>query len=748
MRGGVGQLDDVIVGERAEAWTKAIGQHGDSIRMILINELVASLLNHFAGLDGQERIAKPHSLIQKWLAALPIADNENFDELLAKLEAQHLDTPSLNSRFPNLTGSTLLDLGCGTGYLGGWLSTAGVRYVGVEPSCDLINAARSDDRLNASNLHETTMQRFFEEQQYPLEAPPSLISMVGMLDQVADPESALCILSNFLAAKKWQNVPILVATFDPDFFASTLPDRFLEEMGSAFYEYNETLAIRDPAQWEEMFSQCGYHILEQRPIHISGLPTPLANHVQDMHLRQFRYAPIRVPPRQGPFYLWLICPRMMTRSAFESTEDGADQHLEIYYQAEELAIIGNMGSRVYRVIEGSAFFDSPHTGKMPFGQSSFFGQQEASCNYVSSRIFGSLKSADNTKLCVTESRQVLKRLYESSNYSDRLFLSLLHHLDSIQFRPFINVKRKKNKSKIEKEFEYSSVLFGASYEKQDVTNFAASILQVCANKLNLRPIDYFKSRIVVDFDHAKICRYVYGQNWKREGSDLWPIISTLVQSNVIDCFSSYAVEACGAEDNIESFDEEDKEASESLNIAWQAACFLEGIFARTSESFDKYNLFVAIAAFLSSDSAKQTLKVSHDDLKIGNDDDEDHPMYVRPISERLPRTANELRSKITNLLSISDDKTQNTELFLELLWNGFRYKKSGHFYNKYGLNNIMIIRDVPALMACLLNREDIWHSDLKLRPCAAYISQGQQRPRIIAYHQECISELGRLAGLA
>ncbi|MBK7659640.1 MAG: hypothetical protein IPJ28_11000 [Betaproteobacteria bacterium] len=105
-------------------------------------------------------------------------------------------------------------------------------------------------------------------------------------------------------------------------------------------------------------------------------------------------------------------------------------------------MLGNLGPRVYRLTEGSAFFESPETGPMPFATNVFFGQLETQCNYVSSRILGMLTANKGSQIEVTDNRHVLGYLQRSERFTDKLFLSLLQHLTSVQFKPFVSAKRR------------------------------------------------------------------------------------------------------------------------------------------------------------------------------------------------------------------------------------------------------------------------------------------------------------------
>jgi hypothetical protein len=472
--------DYVFVGPTAKAWCSLIGRYGDPLRTMLVNKLVARMLNHFGGEGGRGRIAKPHTLIQQFIAALPSGMQVPRGLELAKA---HEDTARLAAEFPFIAGTSLLDLGSGNAYLGGWLSALGVRYTGVELSADLHKAAQDDGRLAEASLFQDSIRRFLEGYCSPHATAPTLISIIAVVDHLADPAASLGALFDLMARREWLNVPVLVATFDPDFFLPGLPVRGFVRQPSTFLA--ENLSIRDPALWEEMFVNCGFHVLEQRPLHISGLPAALSSHLQELHKHQFERNPselggreargkpitgARVPPRQGPLYFWLLSPRKVDIERQATVPEGATAtkvgRVESFAQDEVLSVVGNLGPRVYRLTKGSAFFDSPETGLMRFGEGSSFGQMEVLCNYVSSRVLGELTACAGTRIETTESLQVLRALENSRHFSDELFLSLLRHLESVQFKAFVSTKRTDGK--------VSKVLTGKTYDWLFVRNMDTS----------------------------------------------------------------------------------------------------------------------------------------------------------------------------------------------------------------------------------------------------------------------------------
>jgi SAM-dependent methyltransferase len=770
------ESDDVIVGVRAEAWQDVIGLYGDPLRMILVNKLIARALDHFGGEGGRNRIARPHQLVQQCIAALPVSATDRIEVQMPQLVAAHENKDSLGAEFPSLAGTRLLDLGSGNGYLGGWLATLGVDYVGVEPSADLNKAARSDPRLAGASLFEETIRRFCEGDLYPHAEPPTLISIIGVIDHLADPEASLCALFDFLARRNWLNVPVLVATFDPDFFLPGLPVRDFVRQTSAPYGVEETLGIRDPAAWEEIFANSGFHLLEQRPLHISGLPDALAIHLHKLHERHFtgdalesdwedeaggkRAAGARVPPRQGPFYFWLLCPRNVAverqPAPIEGETSPEPSQVERFAEEEVLSVIGNLGPRVYRLVEGEAYFESPEIDQMEFGKGALFGQLEASCNYVSSRMLGTLTARAGACIETVESRQVFGHLAGSGRFSDQLFLSLLGHLDSVQFVSFTSAKRGDDRRK--------AVLSGINNNWRSVRNIAACLLQASAAAVPGPLSRGYRSRILIELDERRICDFIYGRDSSRESDKLLNILPELVQANVIDSFSAYLLEHSGVHDDIDEIGDIDKETFSPLHIGWQAARFIDYHFPPVDAeglADDLYPRALAISAFLGLSRDRDMFKSEF----AGQNGVESRAKIAaggpgRAATRAMPKNEDQRCEHVLEMVLGSEEgdelsqeermrsKAERERLrrFLFTLRAGFNYNEKGTFPREHGLSSLIVVRDVWALIACLLNRTDLWKSSVRWVRPSSYMTQRAQKPRIIAYIQECIAYAGRQAG--
>jgi SAM-dependent methyltransferase len=730
--------------------------------MIFVNKLVARLLNTFSRPAKRGTIAQPASLVQQAIVGLPKEEGYTLNEHIGQLNLDHEDAHALQREFPHIAGTRLLDLGSGNGYLGGWLQGLGVSYTGVEPSSDLVGAAKNDKRLDGASLIEASLRDFCERDLYPHEEPPTLVTIIGVMDLLAEPEASLYALFEFFRRRRWKNVPVLVATFDADFFLPGLPTARQELQTSCPYGVPETLMIRDPAAWEEMFANNGFHLLEQRPLHISGLPKHLSNHLQELHKQLFESMPpltgrgedgdrpaaaAYVPPRQGPFYFWLLCSRNVDIHPHEGTPGPetipAPTRTEVYADAEELAVVGNLGTRTYRTLDGSASFVSGETGHMEFGKDTLFGQLETSCNYFASRMLGRLTAKAGSRFETIENRQTFRYLVESGAFPDKLFVSLLQHLDSVQFVPYASAKRVDSNT--------SQVLSGEPYSVRFVQNVVAYLLQAAARAVANEGPEGFRSRVLIEMDMHEFGVFVYGRDYKRAPKKLLDILPPLVQSNVIDSFACRMLLDSGVEEDVTEANHIDKQIFSPLNIGWQAARYVDYHFPPLDpqgNEDDLYTLALAISSYLRSDSADKALQAEFKSMAKSEAMDKkmEHASPGRSALNAIPKTDLQRLEYVVRLVGPESQADEQLRDFLSHLRKGFDYSDKNSFSRGLGLSNFIVIRDVWALVACLLDRPDIWHSPTSLVSVIPYTQDPRQRPRITAYIQECIAYAGRQAG--
>ncbi len=772
-------LDDVIRGKRAELYGSVMGLYGDPVRMLLVNKLVARVLNHFGGDAGRGRIAKPHTLIQTSIVSLAATGHDSFDTLMAEVTREHTDKRGLAREFPSLRGTSLLDLGSGMAHLGGWLSALGVKYIGVEPSRDLQEIAQKDPRLKNSraSFFEKSIVDFCEQDLHSDAHAPNLISIIGVLEHIKEPARSLRSLFEFMTRSDWPDVPILVATFDPDFFLPGLPKRSFVKQTAAHYGETETLGIRDPASWEELFVHCGFHVLEQRPVHISNLPEALSQRLHAEHARIFastaqssrrggalsgRIREARVPPRQGPFYFWLLCPRIAKIEHAVDTQRGqaalGGWRVETFAEEEPLSVIGNLQPRIYRLKKGGALFDSPQIAMPPFEHNEIFGQLEASGNYFASRVLGKFNASKGTQVETIESKKVLRwltdQIAEKNDLSAELFLGLVRNLISVQFVSLANARRSDSKQSQAfsgryvynvkavsgKDSQTTTELQQNAFSWRYVVNIAACILQACTDVTPQK--DGYRSRMIVKINQDDICKAVWGSPKENLGvRKLYEIMQELVRSNVIDTFSAELIQksfekkkVVNLKEVIESYSEytlgkrKDNDGRlvisprEDLNVGWHAARFIHSNIPLASDE-DVEMLALAISAALGCKYAKQAFK---------------------PIP--MPKDSNGWNRHAQDTAFTSADDRAKLSRFINELLIAFNYGDLARQPATFGLSSFIVVRDIWALLACLLDRADMWSTPLLDVDHNQWVQTKANKQRIIAYIQECVTYAGYRSG--
>lgn len=114
----------------------------------------------------------------------------------------------------------------------------------------------------------------------------------------------------------------------------------------------------------------------------------------------------------------------------------------------------------------------------------------------------------------------------------------------------------------------------------------------------------------------------------------------------------------------------------------------------------------------------------------------------------MPKTLKERRDHAVELVLCSQEEGRRLHSFLTILRDGFGYSEKGDFARKYGLSRFMVVRDIWALLASLLDEDSMWNTQKKpIKSVPEYTKLGAQKPRIIAYIQECIFHAGRRSGL-
>src|SRR4029077_13926119 len=367
------------------------------------------------------------------------------------------------------------------------------------------------------------------------------------------------------------------------------------------------LMVRDPAEWELIFANAGYHLLDQRPIHLASLPLPLLSYMLKVYAGQFRSPagpPDRIAPRQGPFYFWVLVPRKKSagRARAGDTHSPTKQGLWQYDKAETIEVCGNIGSHVYRAIDGVANLVISDRFNLPFAKGFLFGQMELSQNNFSSRILGPLTASEATVLDahrIFELKARLQSRAKQGDFGNELFLSMIAHLDEISFLPFINAKPDSRDSSLRPTDASEVVRTGV---KSRVRNYAAVILNSCARQSQLNGSAY-KARLLIRLPYRAVQDHVYHEP-KRQNTDE-PLMNTLlllIQNNIVDCFSARLVNAFveqgGIQQSVEDKPSEELENGDYFHLGLIAALHVRRALGGNSANFDLETVAIGISGVL------------------------------------------------------------------------------------------------------------------------------------------------------
>ncbi len=751
--------DKEFEGDQGRVWIRAIGKYGDVVRMAIVNPIVAEVLDYFVGVSPSG-LLQPHKIIQSALLSVSKVLNSagQGDPLGQHLRAWHdSDHPQ---KFRNLAKACLWDLGCGEGYLGRWLSAYGTSYLGIDRSSTLCENANSYEKSPRVEVINDCIEHFFAEM--PEKPEPTLVSLIGVLEHCEDPAATLRRVHSFLSIKRLSPKPILIATFDPDFYTRGLPQLNRAKSAITAYEWKQNLSLMDPAKWELLFANNGFHVLEQRPVHLNQLPLSLIESLQALSIGLFSDRSYWVPPRQGPFYFWLLAPKRTPKTTGNQyvlgrrgTRDGMETS---YRKGDVIEIVGNLGSAIYTVVEGEAKLECELPGLEPmlFRTKRTFGQMELSQNYVASRMLGSIVAATtNATLDALPLSEVGSALDKDNDFLHKLFVGMLSHLDSIQFKRFISSRKTGSND--------AKVITAAP--AQIMRNCAAALLQQCADQNHGSDQSRYMSRIVVELNMAK----AEGRTRARPLTEAAPrksvtteeVIRQFVEQGVIDCFSAPILKQATEirdgivtkpfQDDIQRYADNELREGTILHIGLIAAVYLEQKLAcKRKERYDLGLLGATISAMLGYEWDENYVTTKR--LKESDAASDDGKKKIT-----VPATHRQFREIALAELGGGDPNWAErpekaiAQRFLIKTRSIFNADQNSTSETHYGLSSLVVVRDVWALFACLLDDVRMWEGGQAVPNSSSsrssdYARRAEQRHRLIAYFYDCMEYIGAEAG--
>ncbi|MGD1890346.1 MAG: class I SAM-dependent methyltransferase [Cyclobacteriaceae bacterium] len=197
-----------------------------------------------------------HANAQQWIATIEGRE----------LESRRLVTDqAIVDTILKYQPETLLDVGCGEGWLCRALSEQGIQTLGVDGVPALIESARQKGK---SKFEVATYQDLIQEKPLPIAPFESVVINFALLDQETT-ESLLLTLKHCLKKSGW----LFIQTLHPHVLSDDQPyqsgwrsgswDGLKQNFTQPYEWYFRTLE-----DWVQLFSQSGYQLTELRePLH-------------------------------------------------------------------------------------------------------------------------------------------------------------------------------------------------------------------------------------------------------------------------------------------------------------------------------------------------------------------------------------------------------------------------------------------------------------------------------------------------
>jgi len=555
-------------------------------------------------------------------------------------------------------------------------------------------------------------------------------------------------------------IPLLLTTFDPDFFCAGLPRNPINKGTIRIFDTQHPFVMRDPAEWELTFSDHNFHVIDQRPIHLDALPPKFSDYILNLCRDQILFASDIVDliaPRQGPFYFWIIAPRVRSpgrSSRLPALKAPLPKEIVSFDQDEIIEVKANLGSKVYELLEGSAHLDYAGLFDMTFSEGMFFGQMEVNQNYFASRMLGPIV-AQAKAVAQTFQLNAIAKLNHTDDFTRQLFVSMIAHLDSVSYTRLLSGKYVKGSAG-------SRVLPAAPLT--NVRNCAAVLLNLCARNCPSRGKGY-KARLLIELTHDDLQKIIYHNTLKRRDTGLMATLALMVQSSIIDCFSANSLARFlgdgGVQEDIADIDEDRLAREPFLHLGLIAVHYLRKAIGETAASIDLRDIAIAISAFLGNEDDQLELKEIAKSF-AGIDQHDREQRKERGLNNIQPsgsskrnagvRTEIDRRSYVIDRIDsevvggLSPQMRERIFDFLVELRNEFDFHDDRP-YATNGLSKFIVVRDVWALLACAMDDKLIWMSKEKGRRMSEFVKLPQQRHRLIAYFYECVGHIGEKYGL-
>jgi 2-polyprenyl-3-methyl-5-hydroxy-6-metoxy-1,4-benzoquinol methylase len=261
----------------AVAWNEIIGSEGDTYRKSLINPVAVELLRCLSGTDWQG------------------FSSAFIDHMLHSNEIK-LEGSSENS-------VTVLDLGCGEGYLGRLLNGhfKNIDYYGIDSSSKLIDFAKTKSAQSVKELKYSVGDLDnLNLEEVSIKCKPDLIYMITVLDHIADPVKLLKTINDYYGINN--SGVMLIVTCNHRFYkanpSSEAQLTYIDSIAKHSGKENAgvTIYYRSKSDYLKIFRDAGLTLLDRASLNLPDIDSIICNN--DYENIYDKSSP--------PFHFWLL----------------------------------------------------------------------------------------------------------------------------------------------------------------------------------------------------------------------------------------------------------------------------------------------------------------------------------------------------------------------------------------------------------------------------------------------------------
>jgi hypothetical protein len=215
------------------------------------------------------------------------------------------------------------------------------------------------------------------------------------------------------------------------------------------------------------------------------------------------------------------------------------------------------------------------------------------------------------------------------------------------------------------------------------------------------------------------------------------------------------------QDDITKIADEDICTTHYLHLGLIAARYIMKAVDRDPSTFDLKLYAIGISALLGSTKDMKALQAEVKEMADTEKKDRKREAQKQPnpnVPQTTRRKAIRIRTsteKIEFLIKSMQIEMEGElpayiipklEMFFDRLRHEFNFNSKDP-YNTRGFSNLIVVRDVWALLGCAMNDDSIWYNNQAPPNSTRYLTQPEQEHRLLAYFYECIGHIAADCGL-